>query len=117
VASYRERKERYLEKHPGASIAEARGHGKTPERPHLGKTQERFAEYHGRREAAERHVNELKEQKFSNEPNYNAESSAYSTSRIPLSELEKSAGYDTLDDYVDDAGGWDEVDDGYGYYH
>jgi hypothetical protein len=117
VASYAERIERYLTAHPGASLAEARGHGHTPERPGQGREQERFSDYYERRNAAEAHTNQLKADMFGQEPSYNADSAAQSTSRIPLADLEAAMAYDSLDDYADDMGGWDEIDDDFGYYH
>lgn len=59
-----ERVARYLAKHPGATIAEARGHGKTPERPGQGREEERFREYYEKRENLERQVEEKKRQDF-----------------------------------------------------
>lgn len=48
--SYRDRIEKYLRDHPGATKAEARGHGKTPERrpvteSQIQRAQEKFPEY------------------------------------------------------------------------
>jgi hypothetical protein len=116
VSSYQERIQRYIERHPGATIQEARGHGRTPERPEHGRTQERYAEYHERREALERHANELKEQAYGDRPNFFREGSEYSTHRMSLSELEKSQPYDSLDEMYD-AMDEDEIPDGYGHYH
>ena len=114
MASYRERIERYLESHPGASISEARGHGKTPEHP-TGYNAEKYQEYHERRSEAEAHTNWLKEQKFGQDLSYNADSAANSTSRIPIAQLEDALAYDDLDDYIEDVDY--EVDDNFGYYH
>lgn len=116
MSSYQERINRYLERHPEATIAEARGHGRTPEHPGAQRGQERYAEYHERREAAEAHVNALKLDAYGNEPNFNQEGSEYSTSKMSMSELQMSAGYDTLDDMYEDFDE-DEIPDGYGYYH
>lgn len=117
MASYRERIDRYLELHPGATIAEARGHGKTPEHPGQGKGQERFESYYERRSELESKVNQLKADMFGNSPSWNADGAAAATSRIPISELSTAAGYDSLADYADDMGGWDEIDDDFGHYH
>lgn len=115
MANYRERIDRYLESHPGATIAEARGHGHTPERPGAGKGQERFAEYYERRTEAERHVNSLKQEAYGSLPNYNAAGAEETTHKMSIGDLEKSLPFDSLDDFYDYYDG--EVDDGYGYYH
>lgn len=117
MASYRERIERYLESHPGATIAEARGHGHTPERPGGGRGQERFAEYYERRDELESKVNQLKADMFGNMPSWNADGAANSTGRIPTADLATAASYDSLAEYADDMGGWDEIDDDFGNYH
>jgi len=117
VASYRERIDRYLESHPGATIAEARGHGKTPERPGGGRGQERFAQYYERRDAAEQKVNQLKADMFGNSPSWNPTGAAKATGRIPTSDLVYASGFDSLAAYADDQGGWDEIDDDFGNYH
>lgn len=114
--TYSERIARYMEAHPGATKAEARGHGETPERPGGGKQNERFTGYYERRERLESHTNELKRQAFGNEPKYNAESAAYGTSKIPIGQLEKASGYDSLDSFFEDYPE-NEVDDNFGYYH
>lgn len=117
MASYQERIERYLQSHPGASISEARGHGHTPEHPGAGRESERYADYYERRDVAEAHVNFLKENYYGHEAKYDADGAAESTHKIPLSDLEAAMPYNDLEDYIMDHGGWDEVDDGFGYYH
>ena len=115
MATYRERIDRYLEAHPGATIAEARGHGHTPERPGGGKDQERFADYYERRQELERHANSLKHEAYGSLPNYNAAGSEAATSKMSIASLEKSEPFDTLDDFEEYYDG--DIDDGYGYYH
>jgi hypothetical protein len=116
MSTYQERINRYLERHPGATIAEARGHGKTPEHPGAQRGQERYAEYHERREAAESHVNALKQDAYGNLPNFNQEGSEFATSKMSISELQVSAPYDSIDEMYD-ALDEDEIPDGYGHYH
>lgn len=113
MASYADRINRYLERHPGASIAEARGHGKTPERPHLGQDKPQFREYHERRSELERHWNELKELKHGHKARYNAESIASQTSKKSRKELIDAMDYDDLDDYIEDYPEDDDAD----HYH
>jgi hypothetical protein len=115
VASYRERIERYLESHPGATIREARGHGTTPERPTAGIGKPEFQEYHERRKELENHVNSLKQEAYGSLPNYNAAGAEAATHSMSIGELAKSEPFDTLDDFIEYYDG--EVDDGYGYYH
>jgi hypothetical protein len=115
MSSYQERIERYLERHPGATLAEARGHGTTPEHPGAGRGQERFAEYYQQRDALEAHVNSLKQDAYGNLPKFNAEGSAENTSRMSMSALQQAQGFDSIDEmeeYYED-----DLDDGYGYYH
>lgn len=117
MATYQERIDRYLEAHPGATIAEARGHGKTPEHPGEGRGQEKYEDYYERRSVYEAHVNQLKQDLYGNSPSWNQEGAEKSTSRIPTADLVEAYGYDSLAEYADDYGGWDEIDDDFGYYH
>jgi hypothetical protein len=115
VATYAERIASYLERHPGATIAEARGHGHTPERPTAGIGKPEFREYHERRAELERHANSLKQEAYGSLPNFNRAGSEDNTHRMSVAELAKSEPFDTLDDFIEYYDG--EVDDGYGYYH
>lgn len=117
MATYRERIDRYLEAHPGASIAEARGHGKTPEHPGAGRGESRYQEYYAGRAEAEAKVNQMKADMYGNSPSWNPAGAEKATGRIPTSDLNTAAGYDSLADYADDMGGWDEIDDDFGHYH
>jgi hypothetical protein len=46
MTPHERRIERYLEAHPGATKAEARGHGRTPERPGRGRDRPEFETYY-----------------------------------------------------------------------
>ena len=115
MATYRERIDRYLESHPGATVAEARGHGKTPEHPGQGQGQERFADYYERRNELERHVNSLKQEAYGSLPNYNSAGAEASTHSMSMATLAKSEAFDSIDDMEEYYG--DDLDDAYGYYH
>lgn len=115
MSSYSERIERYMAAHPGATKAEARGHGSTPEAPGRGRSQERFESYYERRDRAEAHTNQLKQDLYGNSPSFNAEGSQASTERIPIADLELAMEYNSLPDFLDDWG--DEVSEDFGHYH
>ena len=110
-----ERIARYLESHPGATIREARGHGKTPEHPAQGKERPEFREYHERRAELEKHANQLKQEAYGSLPNFNKAGSEAITATMSIQKLEKSEPFDTLDDMVEYYEG--DIDDEYGYYH
>lgn len=86
----------------GVSLASARGHGATPEHPHAGKGQERYREYHERRNRLERHMVELKRQKFGSAPRWSESGAMKSAEREPIAKLEEWEDYDDYDDYWDD---------------
>ena len=104
--------------HPGATKAEARGHGHTPEKPGGGKNQERFADYYERRNAAETHTLRLKQDAFGNLPSWNAEGAAASNLKIPIAQLEMAMPFDSLDAFQDWAEENDiDLDEDFAYYH
>jgi hypothetical protein len=82
-SSHAQRIERYLQKHPGATLAEARGHGKTPERPGQGKGEERFREYYEKRETLEKQVLSQKQRDFSSSDKWRADRSARAVKKNP----------------------------------
>lgn len=113
--SHSERIARYLESHPGATIREARGHGKTPEHPQQGKERPEFREYHERRAELERHVNSLKREAYGSLPNYNHASVEATSAGMSIGKLEQAEPFDNLDDMEEYYG--DDLADEYDYYH
>lgn len=99
----------------GASLSEARGHAKTPEHPHQGKSQERYREYHERRQALERQVLDMKRAQYGSSPRWSDSGAEKSVKRMDINTLDTIASYDDLYDYLDDYG--DEADDEADKYH
>ena len=115
MSAYSERIERYMAAHPGATKAEARGHGSTPERPGGGRENERFERYYERRDALEAHTNRLKQDLYGNSPSWNQEGSEAATGKIPISQLDLATDYDNLPEFLEEWG--DEVSEDFGHYH
>lgn len=83
MATHSQRIERYLASHPGATIAEARGHGKTPERPGAGRGKEEFREYYEKREGLESEVLNKKREEFSGSTKWREDRSARNLRKFP----------------------------------
>jgi hypothetical protein len=78
-----QRVERYLASHPGATLAEARGHGKTPEHPGQGTDNERFREYYEKRQELEAQIQDKKRQEFSHSTKWREDRSARNLEKNP----------------------------------
>jgi len=90
-SGYSARVERYLAKHPGATIAEARGHGKTPEHPGRGREEERYREYYEKRKGLEAQAQNQKRADFSHSDKWREDRSEKAMKKWParLSDLER----------------------------
>lgn len=98
-----QRVERYLARNPGASIAEARGHGKTPEHPGRGFNKPEFREYYDRRAELERRVNEQKNREYNSSPKWNQDRSERAVAKHTARSADMEA-------YLNGTLDWDEVD-------
>lgn len=116
MSAYSDRIDRYMDAHPGASLAEARGHGSTPEHPSddYARHDPRYEDYFERRDSYESHAYELKQDYYGNEEQWNAEGARESTGDLSMKWLEIADRYDDLETLYED---YPEAEDEFGHYH
>lgn len=105
-----------MDAHPGATLAEARGHGSTPEHPSDDYAREdpRYEEYFDRRDSMEDHANSLKEDAYGDLDTFNKDGAEESTGKISMHDLEIAMQFDTIEELRE---AYPELADEFGHYH
>lgn len=105
-----------MDAHPGATLAEARGHGSTPEHPSddYARHDPRYEEYFDRRDQYEEKVNELKDMAYGDLETFNKDGAEDETGKLPISKLEVMAQYDDPDTMIEEH---PELEEDFAHYH